>query len=379
MIYYVSGVPCSDELYHHGILGQKWGVRRYQNEDGSYTTLGKIHYGVQKTGKAIGKGAKTVGKGVAAGAKAVGKYGIKKVKQKHPSLMTDQELDEAIIRAKKLETLSSTKEMTRGRTAVGKMEKILTKGTDTLVSETAKSAGQELGKKVVKRLLMSSDERETEAMKRETALLEARQGLATARDAYQNYLRDQQKEREKRERERAQEREQQLEEEQRAKQEEREQRERQEQQEREERQAELSRLWEENQQRESRRREEYDRLRVEREERERREQQERQKALEREQRERQKAQEKREAQQIREIQRQANSQRTRLVNAARKGQISSKERAAGLSEITRMAKYNEIKQRAINMGKWTLVRNMSQYEPTSREGEAALRKMGWIT
>lgn len=30
-----------DELQHHGILGQKWGVRRYQNEDGSLTPAGK--------------------------------------------------------------------------------------------------------------------------------------------------------------------------------------------------------------------------------------------------------------------------------------------------------------------------------------------------
>ena len=32
------------ELYHHGILGQKWGVRRYQNPDGSLTAAGKKRY-----------------------------------------------------------------------------------------------------------------------------------------------------------------------------------------------------------------------------------------------------------------------------------------------------------------------------------------------
>lgn len=35
------------ELYHWGILKQKWGVRRYQNYDGTLTDLGKKRYGSQ--------------------------------------------------------------------------------------------------------------------------------------------------------------------------------------------------------------------------------------------------------------------------------------------------------------------------------------------
>lgn len=34
----------SNELSHHGILGMKWGVRRYQNSDGSLTDAGKKRY-----------------------------------------------------------------------------------------------------------------------------------------------------------------------------------------------------------------------------------------------------------------------------------------------------------------------------------------------
>ena len=36
-------------LEHHGILGQRWGVRRYQNPDGSLTAAGKIRYAKSKT------------------------------------------------------------------------------------------------------------------------------------------------------------------------------------------------------------------------------------------------------------------------------------------------------------------------------------------
>lgn len=44
-----------DVLMHYGVLGMKWGIRRYQNPDGTLTALGKKHLDDGKTQAAIDK------------------------------------------------------------------------------------------------------------------------------------------------------------------------------------------------------------------------------------------------------------------------------------------------------------------------------------
>ena len=75
------------ELYHHGVKGQRWGIRRYQNKDGSLTPQGKIRYGA-----VYKKGSKP----------STSSSESSKSKTKPVSEMSDQELQAAINR-KRLE------------------------------------------------------------------------------------------------------------------------------------------------------------------------------------------------------------------------------------------------------------------------------------
>ena len=71
----------SDELYHHGIKGQKWGIRRFENPDGTLTEEGKKRYGTRQSRiKANNKAIEKYSEGIARDTKSLknfDRYGVK--------------------------------------------------------------------------------------------------------------------------------------------------------------------------------------------------------------------------------------------------------------------------------------------------------------
>ena len=89
-----------NELQHHGVKGQKWGVRRFQNSDGSLTNEGRRRYSsddFKDAKKKIDKGKEVVDGATKAKKKVVEKQHEQKIK-KDLSEMSDQELRDIVNR-----------------------------------------------------------------------------------------------------------------------------------------------------------------------------------------------------------------------------------------------------------------------------------------
>lgn len=137
-----------EEIMHHGILGQKWGVRRYQNKDGSLTTAGKKRVGQLKDElDKLEPKKKEEGSNSSSNPKTKTAESESKPKQKSVHEMTDNELRDRINRIDLERRYSSltAPQKSAGRKLVENMGRNL---STNLQQRAIKIAGDAIEKKV---------------------------------------------------------------------------------------------------------------------------------------------------------------------------------------------------------------------------------------
>lgn len=139
-----------NELYHHGIEGQKWGIRRYQNPNGTLTEAGRRRYNGERPTRQDKKEQKAAIKEINADRKAIAKTS---------AYLSDKEVKQYIERLKLEQELRDlTKENTKsGKSYIKDLlkdagsdaaKKILTNIAGEIGTSVGKSLGEKLSKSI---------------------------------------------------------------------------------------------------------------------------------------------------------------------------------------------------------------------------------------
>ena len=120
-----------NELYHFGIKGMRWGVRRYQNPDGSLTNAGKKRLSKRHTSNEENDSSN--------------KSSTKSSSTKTVKEMSDDELRQAITR---IQLEQQYKSLSPKNVSKGK------KFVDTVTNDVLKPAAIDIGKQVAKSLMV---------------------------------------------------------------------------------------------------------------------------------------------------------------------------------------------------------------------------------
>ncbi len=127
----------SNELMHHGIHGMHWGVRRYQNKDGSLTAAGR-----KRINQLDSEYQRLTGKKLSKSSADVKKTESKpKSKSKSISEMTNEEIQEKINRITLEQNLKS---LTPKKISAGK------RFTETVMNDVITPAATDVGKQLAK-------------------------------------------------------------------------------------------------------------------------------------------------------------------------------------------------------------------------------------